>query len=229
MKFSALLLATLALAVLSGCVSPQINYRPTTRDISFPPLDTVVVAEIGDELVKQGTFSEQDAFYLASPVKISWAYVIEPGNYVKKGDDGSREYFVPSYNGADSGSITKAALADPWQFVSYKKNNDQIGIVTVFNVNITNNANGNVSLKKLPSLAENSFQQTLIYSGCTEGMLTLGYREFSNDNARPAFNNDVEYDLNSSKIIGYKGARIEVIEADNQNITYKVLSNFNSF
>ena len=58
-------------------------------------------------------------------------------------------------------------------------------------------------------------------------MLTLGYREFSNDKARPAFNNDVEYDLNSSKIIGYKGARIEVIEADNQNITYKVLSNFN--
>ena len=230
MKFSALLLATIALAVLTGCVSPKMNYRPTARDISFPPLDTVVVAEIGDELVKQGTFLEQDALYLASPVKIRWAYVIEPGNYVKKGDDGSREYYVPSYNGADSGSITKAALADPWQYVSYKKNNDQIGIVTVFNVNITSNANGNVSLKKLPSLAENSLQQTLIYSGCTEGMLTLGYREFSNDKARPAFNKDVvEYDLNSSKIIGYKGARIEVIEADNKNITYKVLSNFNSF
>ena len=114
--------------------------------------------------------------------------------------------------------------------MSYKKNNDQIGIVTVFNVNITSNANGNVSLKKLPSLAENSIQQTLIYRGCSEGMLTLGYREFSNDKARPAFNNEVvEYDLNSSKIIGCKGARIEVIEADNQNITYKVLSNFNSF
>jgi hypothetical protein len=227
MKISALLLATLALTILSGCVSPQINYRLTTKDISFPPLDKVVVAEIGDELVKQGTFSEQDAIYLANPVKISWAYVIEPGNYVKRGSDGSREYFVPSYNGANSGKITKAALADPWQYVSYKKNNDQIGIVTVLNVNITNNASGYVSFKKLTSLAENSFQQTLIYSGCTDDMVTLGYREFSNNNARPAFNNDVEYDLKSSKIIGYKGARIEVIEADNQNITYKVLSNFN--
>ena len=59
-------------------------------------------------------------------------------------------------------------------------------------------------------------------------MVTLGYREFSNDTARPAFNNDVDYDLKNTKIIGYKGARIEVIEANNQNITYKVLSNFNS-
>lgn len=226
MKPLALLLATLALTILSGCVSPQINYRPTTKDISFPSLDTVVVAEIGDELVKQGTFTEQDAIHLASPVKISWAYVIEPGNYVKRGGDGSREYFVPSYNGVNSGKITKAALADPWQYVSYKKSNDQIGIVTIVNVNITNNANGNVSYKKLPSLAENSFQQTLIYSGCTDDVITLGYREFSNNSARPAFNNDVEYDLENSKIIGYKGARIEVLEANNENITYKVLSNF---
>ena len=45
--------------------------------------------------------------------------------------------------------------------------------------------------------------------------------------ARPAFANSVEYDLNDSKIIGYKGARLEVISADNQSIKYKVLQNFN--
>jgi hypothetical protein len=45
--------------------------------------------------------------------------------------------------------------------------------------------------------------------------------------ARPAFNNDVEYDLNESKQIGYKGALLDVIDANNQNITYKVLKNFN--
>jgi hypothetical protein len=34
--------------------------------------------------------------------------------------------------------------------------------------------------------------------------------------ARPAFNNDVEYDLSESKLIGYKGAQFEVIEASNR-------------
>ncbi|MCI2286140.1 IS982 family transposase [Colwellia sp. MSW7] len=56
--------------------------------------------------------------------------------------------------------------------------------------------------------------------------INVGYREFSNNSARPAFNNDVEYDLSSSNLIGYKGASIEVIKADNSSITYKVIKNF---
>jgi hypothetical protein len=56
--------------------------------------------------------------------------------------------------------------------------------------------------------------------------INIGYREFSNNSARPAFNNEVEYDLSESKRIGYKGAQIEVLEADNSSITYEVLRNF---
>ena len=57
--------------------------------------------------------------------------------------------------------------------------------------------------------------------------IDVGYREFSNNNARPAFNNDVEYDLTQSRTIGYKGAQLEVIEATNQHIQYRVIRNFN--
>ncbi|MGH1391412.1 MAG: hypothetical protein ACRAUZ_14840, partial [Aeromonas jandaei] len=56
--------------------------------------------------------------------------------------------------------------------------------------------------------------------------INIGYRESSNDIARPAFNNDVEYDLNESKEIGYKGAIVEIISADNQKITYRVIKSF---
>jgi hypothetical protein len=72
----------------------------------------------------------------------------------------------------------------------------------------------------------NSFQQTLIYSGRVGNKINVSYREFSNNTARPAFNNDVEYDLSSSNTIGYKGALIEVIKADNSSITYKLIRNF---
>jgi len=81
--------------------------------------------------------------------------------------------------------------------------------------------------RKKPLLASNSFQQILIYSGKVGDKIKLGYREFSNNTARPAFNNDVEYDLSESRIIGYKRARIEVIEATNRYIKYKVIKNFN--
>ena len=44
--------------------------------------------------------------------------------------------------------------------------------------------------------------------------------------ARGAFTQEVQYDLNESNIIGFKGARLEVIEATNRNITYRLIENF---
>jgi hypothetical protein len=71
-----------------------------------------------------------------------------------------------------------------------------------------------------------SFQQTLIYSGRVGNKVNIGYREFSGDRARPAYNNDVEYDISTDKVIAYKGADIQIINADNKEITYIVNRNF---
>jgi len=56
--------------------------------------------------------------------------------------------------------------------------------------------------------------------------IALGYREFSGDIARLAFSNELSYDLSESAILGYKGARIEIIKATNTELTYKVISGF---
>lgn len=72
-----------------------------------------------------------------------------------------------------------------------------------------------------------SFEQTLIYGGKLGDKINIGYRQFSGNMARPAFSNNVEYDLSESMLIGYKGAKIEVIEATDQHIKYKVIENFN--
>lgn len=81
--------------------------------------------------------------------------------------------------------------------------------------------------RKRPLASNDSFQQTLIYSGKVGDKINIGYREFSGNLARPAFNNNVEYDLSDSMLIAYKGARIEVLEANNQFIKYRVIENFN--
>ena len=71
-----------------------------------------------------------------------------------------------------------------------------------------------------------SFRRTLIYTGKVGNKLRMSYREFNNNLARAAFSTDVEYDLSESNIIGYAGAKIEVIKATNNEIEYKVLNNF---
>ena len=100
------------------------------------------------------------------------------------------------------------------------------GAIQVFNVASCGNES-QFELTKKPLLTKDSFQQTLIYSGKVGNKINISYREFSGNIARPAFNNDVEYDLSESSIIGYKGAKIEVLEATNQHIKYRVLRNFN--
>ena len=213
------------LVLLSGCATPDFNYRPTTTHISQPPLNVVITSYVGDVLLRQGKHTEHDAIYLANKIDIGWAYDLLPGYYLKKGEDQNTETFYPG-GGDESGAIKKAALADPWSAVITYKQNNKLCVVTVFNATSCEKTT-NYERRKKPVLTNNSFQQTLIYSGKVGDKINISYREFSNSLARPAFNNDVEYDLSSSSTIGYKGARIKVIKATNEYLQYQVLSNFN--
>lgn len=68
-----------------------------------------------------------------------------------------------------------------------------------------------------------SFKRELVYGGISQKTIMISYREFSDATARPAFSQDLKYDLNESDIIGYRGARFQVIKAGNTVIRYKVL------
>lgn len=218
-------LALVAIFILNGCATPDYNYHAELSEISEPALNSINTAYVGDTLLKQGRYSEHDAIYLSNMTEVSWSYDLHPGFYLKQGEDDNSETYLPS-NIPDGGHVVKAALADDWLAVMVYKNKPTICVITVFNASVCND-NANFQRTKKPILTSNSFQQTLIYSGKVGNKINIGYRELSNNVARPAFNNDVEYDLDASNIIGYKGSKIEVIEANNEMIKYKVLKNFN--
>lgn len=67
------------------------------------------------------------------------------------------------------------------------------------------------------------FLTELIYNGISKNSITITYREFSKSYARPAFFQSFIYDLNQSKFIHFKSVLIEVIEANNAFINYKVI------
>lgn len=212
---------------VSSCASPTYNYSAEATEISEPPLNTVSIAQVGDEMLKQGKFFERDAIHLDNNISFAiWkAYTLTSGYYVKTGEDNSSEYYYPA-DGKDGGRVIKAALADPWLAIQLYKSEPRICVITVFHVHVCERAQGVTRTKRL-ALSDDSFQQTLIYSGKLGNKIKIGYREFSNNQARPAFNNDVEYDLSESGVIGYKGARLEIIEATNESIKYRVIQNFN--
>ena len=67
-------------------------------------------------------------------------------------------------------------------------------------------------------------RKELIYSGRSGGAIDVSYREFRGGFAAPAFFQNLKYDLSASSIIRFQRFTIEVISADNQSITYKILS-----
>ena len=62
-----------------------------------------------------------------------------------------------------------------------------------------------------------------MYTGIAQNVVSILYREFKDDTARPAFSQDLKYDLSESNVVGYRGARFEIIKATNQGLTYKTL------
>lgn len=66
-------------------------------------------------------------------------------------------------------------------------------------------------------------RKELLYSGKSGNTIEVSYREFRGGFAAPAFFQNLKYDLTESKIIRFQRFSIEVIQADNQTIRYKIL------
>jgi hypothetical protein len=228
LNFVSRICTCVAVASLAACVAPTHNYIPKATNISRPAVGETSTASVGDEMVSQGVLFEREALLLQKDADIGFLspYTLRHGYYLKQGENKTSEFYQPSPT-PDGGRVEKAALADPYQSVQAYKNDNRLCVVTVFNASACTK-NGVFKRVTKAVATDESFQQTLIYSGKFGPKIKIGYREFSANVARPAFSNDVEYDLSESTTVGYKGARLEIVEATNDHITYRVISNFNA-
>ena len=226
-----LLVAGLLSFGLVGCATTPHNYQPQVTNISNPPLNQIATAYVGESLLEQGRAIQADGIKIDSRQALDKAKMaLSSGTYIKIGENEKQEFYLP-HKGSDSGKLEQTSLLLSFnpaalQSIVVDKNTGKISLISS-NVKSYDGDIVNFTKTKITIKDTNSFQQTLIYNGKVGNKINIGYREFSGDIARPAFTNSVEYDLNESKIIGYKGARVEVISADNQSIKYKVLQNFN--
>jgi hypothetical protein len=67
-------------------------------------------------------------------------------------------------------------------------------------------------------------KKELLYSGKTGNTIEIGYREFRGGYAAPAFYQNLKYDLSESKTIRFQNFKIDVLEADNQKLKFKIVA-----
>lgn len=67
-----------------------------------------------------------------------------------------------------------------------------------------------------------SSKRELVYLGQSGETLRFKYREYYDNLVRAAFSNDLTYNIADDNVIGFRGARIEIIDASNTELTYRI-------
>ena len=181
------LLGLITILITTGCTTVQYNGTDTyVKQIDYPEVGKTITVYVGDHLVQKGTISEEDVLIVHQLIDGA-LYDIPAKKYPQIGHDNKNDFY-------SSVGVVRGGLSDPIQALALGKNeNSELCVITVFGGSAC--YQGEFDRKKQLSERGNSFQQTLIYSGRVGNKINIGYREFSNNSARPAFNNDVEYDL----------------------------------
>lgn len=232
--------------VISGCAATpsenlkrsftRIYHSPTVQD--YPAIEEIKTVELGESLVfkdKQTTIPsididkifEQQVENLSAKSTIT----ILPGRYTERGSDTQGKYYVAAAgkilaNGqplkADCGVYVNDSNKFLTEFYCISQSGGAIGAP------LTYIANGILFTKSVHQTRDElSFRKELVYTGISQNMVSILYREFTNDMARPAYSQDLKYDLSESKTFGFRGSRFEIIKATNQGLTYKTLKQLN--
>ncbi len=224
-------LLTLAVAVaLTACTTTQ-PVRPRVDTIDRPALNTISTAELGDTIVEKGKLYTYNGIVLSN--ELTWGdgfllkkFTISPGSLKSRQVDKKYEYFysenMTSYDALLGTSMYPGGglcikIGDP----SWVRAFIVSGVCT-----IKPKATPEVRPTRITDVSQPSFRQELIYNGRSGDTVRFLYREFSGDYARPPFSQDVQYDLKDGNLIGFKGVRIEIVEASNTRLSYRVLSSF---
>ena len=197
----------------AGCRTPvPVSYSQRT----FPEVGAQASAGVGDKLLTQGEGRSVPAVVLGSDQSIG-KFVVLKGRYAQSAQN--KEY--ATFSNVAMNRIADGVEQKEGLFLFEKDKDTQVLCVSRASC-----ATVSYVIDKDTTYRPRAIQQTLLYNGKIGNRITLSYREFSDDYARPAFTNEVVYDLAESKVLGYKGARLEVLTATNTELVYKVIAGF---
>ncbi len=207
-----------------------------------PNIGQIASIDIGENIIKSQNFMHKRAVYCEDDIQ-----------YNKNGKIKSlkvtNEYVFDDASPKGSGALDKycymylCVCVDP-------KSSQVMTVESISMVFLNHSVNPIVSEKPIflkekevsqTLIIETAFHQEFIYNGKVGNMVKFSYREFIDTDAptgngwlttksitlaRPSFTQDVQYDLAEGNIVGFKGAKFEIVNASNFKLDYKILSPF---
>lgn len=242
-----LLLISLALPLLAACSSTKfakLQFIPVKqadheRIQSWPATGSRVTVELGESMIKTYSVATLPAMKVAYRFRhitnyretLRMALDIPAGDLELAGTDENGGKYYAAEPGVELSYESKGAFADPEVLKGgiHVATNGTTSVFWFWPEDAVPNLSPAAELKVAPATVqrpprEAAFQRELVYSGTSQSTLSLLYREFKDNMARPAFSQDLKYDIAKSSVVGFKGSRFEIIEAGNTSITYRILT-----
>jgi hypothetical protein len=218
-----------AAVMLAGCAAKYNTVLPTPDKLDTFMEGTVQVKSVGDSIIKQDDLFLYPAFMhekeITFPERAFMSFSPLPGGTKMKAkyryEDGS--FFCEPT--PDVVIINRSALI-PWPVCLIIESNGKLsGFAYCHNPGTPLKIDEFQAFTFINTTvyAPGSMRKEILYNGKSKDTIKITYREYMNDMARPAFYQDLNYDLAESKIIGFKGTQIEIIKATNSDIQYKVI------
>ncbi len=230
LRNSALMAITL---LLTACASAPPIVPPELQYVDVPPLNSQATAEIGETLVSKGKIYVFDGLELQERITdngFAREYYIEPGAMrLERIDAEGKQYFVPAMDAYFVNDKTFGRRVRPSNAYLILKKDGSLEMTGYYDLTTAGKivpATPRHKVGKVMDRKKPNFRQELLYGGRSGTQIKISYREFSDDFVRPGFSQEVQYDLSSDQTIGFKGVRIQVIEATNTTLKYKVLRSF---
>jgi hypothetical protein len=204
-------------------------------EVTHPPLGIETSQELGDSIIYRSKIYENMSILVAQPVYAngtnadnSFTLHAPAGRFDAEGKD-YRGTFYKSLVGVTMivkrGSVNlNGGLVIPETEDRHKQMYWHAADLP--NIVLSIDANFDYILTEASDVLPGQLIKELIYNGRSGETVKFMYREFNDDLARPAFTQDVTYDLKIGDEIGFKGARFKILEASNTQIKYIALKNF---
>ena len=196
-----------------------------------PPLSATVTAQAGEAMIEKGRQNTYDGLELLSPV--TWGdgvlfrkVTIQPGKLKATQRDKKYIYYFADRMSEDTWPKPVTPLADGGLCAEIA---NPANVRLFFDV-----VRCGKSLRPPPvvrpiqvvDIDPASAYRALIYSGRAGDWVTFVYRQAFGDPARAPLSQEVRFDLTKSPTVEVKGARIEILDAKPERLTYRVVAPF---
>lgn len=218
----------LLFVAMIGCTVPVYNHKPALVRSSVPVENEINTVSVGDAMLTSGIRMEVDAIqfdeeFAIGPIR---NFNFSPGHFIKQGEDEVSEFFRESEL-PDSGEISQNLITQNFSSLQVMKADAEICAVMV---NGGKFCRDDIQYQRVAvaTSPRQSAQQRLVYRGRVGDVVSLQYQEYVGGTAAPGEVENLKFDMSSATVMALKNARLEIVDASAENITYKVLHSFNA-